>query len=86
MIPIKLPKEQKEELTARLQDYYERERSETIGNLEAELLLDFMLSEFGPFIYNKAISDVRTFMNKKAEQIEDELFAMEVSTRQRRGN
>lgn len=81
MIPIKLPRERKEEMIARLQSYYESERSETIGNLEAELLIDYILSEFGPILYNQAISDVRTFMSKKAEQIEDELYAMEVSTR-----
>ncbi|MCR2802783.1 DUF2164 domain-containing protein [Paenibacillus soyae] len=81
MLAMKLPRERKEEMIASLISYYERERSESLGNLEAELLVDFMLSEFGPFLYNQALSDVRAFMSKKAEQLEDELYAMEVSTR-----
>lgn len=77
MIPIKLPKEQKDEIVRRLQAFFEEERTESIGNLAAEQILDFMLKEIGPYVYNKAISDVRIMMDQKLTQIEDELYAME---------
>lgn len=80
MIPIKLPKEQKDEIVRRLQAFFEEERTESIGNLAAEQILDFMLKEIGPYVYNKAISDVRIMMDQKLTQIEDELYAMEKST------
>lgn len=77
MIPIKLSKEQKDEIITRLQTFYEEERSESIGNLAAEQLIDFMLKEIGPYVYNKAISDARLMISEKTAQIEDELYAME---------
>lgn len=80
MIPIKLPKEQKDAIVRRLQAFFEEERSESIGSLAAEQILDFMLKEIGPYVYNKAISDVRIMMDQKLTQIEDDLYAMEKST------
>jgi uncharacterized protein (DUF2164 family) len=77
MIAIKLPKEQKEEIVKRVQAYFEEERSETIGVLAAEQLTDFMLKELAPYLYNKAIADVRGLLAEKFGQIEDELYAME---------
>jgi len=77
MIPIKLPKEQKEQLVHSLQTYFKSERAETIGNLEAEQMIDFMIAEMGPFVYNKAIEDARTVINQKMLQIEDELYTLE---------
>jgi uncharacterized protein (DUF2164 family) len=76
MIPWKLPKEQKMELIRRLQAYFAEERSETIGELAAEQLVDFMIREIGPYVHNKAIEDVRVLMMQKASQLEDDLYAM----------
>lgn len=77
MIPIKLPKEHKAAMVDRVKSYFEEERSETIGDMAAEQILDYMLKEIGPYIYNKAIADVRLMMDQKAVQIEEELYAME---------
>ncbi|MEC0370594.1 DUF2164 domain-containing protein [Paenibacillus chibensis] len=77
MIPIKLPKEQKLEIASRVQGYFEDERSESIGQLGAEQLIDFMISELGPYIYNKAIEDARAFITEKMAQIDDDLYALE---------
>ncbi|WP_281886624.1 DUF2164 domain-containing protein [Paenibacillus sp. YYML68] len=77
MIAMKLPREQKEQLIESVQAYFERERSEEIGELAAEQLIDYMLQELGPHIYNKAIADARALVQEKAMQIEDELYALE---------
>ncbi|WP_379134719.1 DUF2164 domain-containing protein [Paenibacillus sp. sgz500958] len=77
MINIKLPKEEKAELVRSIQAYFEEERSETLGDLGAEQLLDFMLGEIGPYVYNKAVSDARTLVGQKMLQIEDEMYALE---------
>lgn len=76
-ISIKLPKEEKEEMIKNVQSYFEQERSETIGNLGSEQLIDFMIKELGPYIYNKAITDARALINEKIVQIEDELYTLE---------
>ena len=53
---IKLPKTHKEQIVQAIQQYFEEERDESLGNLEAEFLLDFSISKAGPFIYNQAIN------------------------------
>jgi len=80
MIPIKLPKEDKEKLIDQVQAFFEEERSETIGNLGAEQYIDFMMKLLGPYIYNKAIADARHLVLEKMNQIEDELYTLEKPT------
>lgn len=77
MIPIKLPKEQKAELISNVKQYFIEDRSEDISDLASELLIDFMIKELGPFIYNKAIDDVRKLMNEQMSRIDDELYSLE---------
>lgn len=77
VIPIKLPKEEKDAIVNRVQNYFEEERSETIGALAAEQLIDFMIQELGPYMYNKAIADTRQVITEKIAQIEDELYSLE---------
>ncbi|WP_223068350.1 DUF2164 domain-containing protein [Paenibacillus caui] len=77
MIVLKLPREQKEQLIKRVQDYFYEERSEEIGELSAELFLDYMIKEIGPVIYNQAIHDAIKTVNEKVISLEDDLHSME---------
>ncbi|OBZ16587.1 MULTISPECIES: DUF2164 domain-containing protein [Bacillales] len=77
MLMMKLPKEQKEQLTGRIQQYFELERSETLGSIAAEQLLDFMIQEIGPHLYNHAINDARKAVLERMQTLEDELYALE---------
>ncbi|WP_138752012.1 DUF2164 domain-containing protein [Paenibacillus sinopodophylli] len=77
MLVMKLPKEQKEQLTARIQHYFELERSETIGSIAAEQLLEFVIQEIGPHLYNHAINDARKAVLERMQTLEDELYALE---------
>jgi uncharacterized protein (DUF2164 family) len=84
IIPIKLPKEEKDEIIKSVQAYFEEERSETIGDIGAEQLIDYMMKELGPYIYNKAIADSRSIIAEKINQIEDELYTLEKPINNRR--
>ncbi|MFD0674923.1 DUF2164 domain-containing protein [Cohnella sp. GCM10027633] len=77
MIPIKLPREDKLQLVHRVQHFFETERGESIGELAAEQLIDFMLLEAGPYLYNAALADARNAFQEKMNQLEDELYALE---------
>lgn len=77
VMSIKLPKEQKAEIINNIQAYFEEERSESIGELGADQLIDFMIQELGPHIYNKAIEDSRKLITEKMNQIDDELYTLE---------
>ena len=77
LIPIKLPKEQKDMIVEDLRVFFEEERSETIGNLEAELFIDFMIKEIGPFLYNKGIEDARQLVIERLAFVDEELYSLQ---------
>ncbi len=77
MIPIKLPKEQKDEMIEELQNFFYEERGEEIGTIAAERLLDHMMQQFAPYIYNQAVRDAKVAVNEKLSQVEEELHALE---------
>lgn len=77
MIPIKLPRDQKAALVQGIQDYFEKEGIEAIGNLQAEGLLDFFLQEAGPYVYNCAVEDARKIVLERIQSVEDDLYALQ---------
>jgi uncharacterized protein (DUF2164 family) len=77
VLQLKFPREQKEQVIANIQGYFHDERAEEVGHLAAESLLEFMIKEIGPLIYNHAISDSRNLIIEKMASIEEELYALE---------
>ncbi len=69
MSKIKFTKEDRKNAVRDIQIYFQNERDEEIGNLPAELLLDFFLDKIGPVIYNKAIEDAHQLLVQKAEEL-----------------
>ena len=53
--------------------FYQNERDEEMDIIGAELLLDMFLQNIAPFVYNKAIDDVRVLVKKQLEEIDFEL-------------
>jgi uncharacterized protein (DUF2164 family) len=77
VIVLKLSREHKALLVNKIQSYFETERSETIGELAAGNLLDFMIQQLGPIVYNQAIRDVLTVVMQQMERVEEEIHALE---------
>lgn len=73
MAAVNLSQELKKQATHDIKRYFLENREEEIGQLAAELLLDFMLEKVGAVIYNQAIRDAHTFMSEKVE----DLYALE---------
>lgn len=53
-------KEQRADILYKLQAYFREERDETLGDLAANLLLDFIEREISPFFYNQGVRDAKT--------------------------
>ncbi len=66
---IELKKEVRAVLVESIKRYYWNEREEELTNLGAELMLDFMVNEIGPFIYNQGIEDSYAYMNERIEDL-----------------
>lgn len=76
----KWPREQKQKLIENVQHYFDAERGEQIGALQAELLLEFIANELKPLIYNEAIQDALKLIGEKMVTLEDDLHALKKHT------
>jgi len=74
---IELPDEIRERLINSIRAFFEDELDQEIGELKAQLVLDFMSREIGPTLYNRAIADAQTFLQEKLLDMEGQLFELE---------
>lgn len=76
-MPVKFSVEEKMKLIPRIQQYFARERDEEMGILAAEIFLDFVAAEIGPFIYNQALANARRVLTDNAAELEFKLYELE---------
>ena len=79
MKPIQFSREETADITARLRAYFSDELEIDLSALPAEMLLDFLGREIGPFFYNRAVYDAQAVVAKKAEDINEALAGLERS-------
>lgn len=77
MASIKFSKEQKENMVQKVQNYFDQELDQKIGQFDAEFLLDFFSEEFGSFYYNQALSDAQVILESKIEDLNNALYEIE---------
>lgn len=73
---IKLFDEEKKEVITRIQQFFYNERGEEIGYIAAETILDFIMKDISPFIYNKAIQEAQKLVMDRMQSLDDDLYAM----------
>jgi uncharacterized protein (DUF2164 family) len=66
---IKVTKEQRDEMIAAIKHYFLKNREEEIGELQAGLMLDFILEELAPEFYNQGVSDSYIYMKDTIEDL-----------------
>jgi len=76
---IELSKEATEKSIASLRKYLEEELEHRTSELQARLLLDFILEEIAPSVYNGAIADAQTYFRDRVADLEGACFAPEFS-------
>ena len=77
MITFELAKQTRADAISSLKRYFEENMSEPMGDLPAGLLLNFIVEEIGPAIYNQAIADGQVRMQQRVADLSGELFADE---------
>lgn len=77
MKPIEFSKEERAAITAKLRDYFARELDQELGQLPAEMLLDFIGTEIGDAFYNRGVHDAQQLVQQKAEDIVEALCGLE---------
>lgn len=81
---ITLSREARQEAQTSLDRYFAENFDGEIGNLASGLLLDFILEEIGPSIYNRAVADFEERVRERLGEIGSEVFAEEFSYWRRR--
>ena len=74
---IELSKEARQEALASLQRYFQENLEQEIGNLAAGALLNFILEEVGPSIYNKGVADAQEHLQARVSELDSEVFEAE---------
>jgi uncharacterized protein (DUF2164 family) len=64
-----LTKEQKEDMISAIKTYFYQEREEELGDLAANLLLNFIIKELAPEFYNKGVYDSYKYMSDRIEDV-----------------
>jgi uncharacterized protein (DUF2164 family) len=72
-VAIKLEKETQKQAIDSIQRYFDLNMEERIGNLQAAALLDFLLEEIGPSIYNQAVRDTQERMQLRVQELDIEV-------------
>jgi uncharacterized protein (DUF2164 family) len=53
-----------------LKRYFDEQRDEELGDLQAHLLLEYIVEEIGPSIYNAALSDAQVYLRERLEDLD----------------
>ncbi len=72
---IEISKQDRVEAITSIQRYFQENMPEPLGDLGADLLLNFFLEEIGPAIYNRAITDAQARMQQRVADLDGELYA-----------
>lgn len=70
---IELDKERSRRMIEKIRIFMENEFDQPIGELKAGLLLEFLLNELGPSIYNQGLSDAQAFVQDRLIDLESSL-------------
>jgi uncharacterized protein (DUF2164 family) len=72
-----LPDDASARIVSSLKRYFKEQREEDLGDLQAKLLLDFILQEIAPTIYNAAITDAQTYVRDRVADLDGACFEPE---------
>jgi uncharacterized protein (DUF2164 family) len=70
---IDLPKAARQQAVTSIERWFQEERDERVGNITAAALLNFLLEEIGPSIYNQAVADVQERLGQRVAEIDVEI-------------
>lgn len=66
---IEFSKERRDLLLSEIKKFYSSERDETIGELAAGMILDFIMEKIAPEIYNQGVYDSYAYMKESTEDL-----------------
>lgn len=80
MSAIKFTNTEKALLIDKLQNYFEHELDQELGQFDADFLLDFFSKELGAVYYNRGLYDAQSLMSAKIDLIAEQIVELELPT------
>lgn len=74
---IALAPEKLKQMQASIRRYASEHLDEEMGDLKAGLMLDFVMKELAPTIYNQGVSDTQAWLQQKLGDLEGECVESE---------
>jgi uncharacterized protein (DUF2164 family) len=75
--PSYYPEEARKQAIASIKRYFDEVLDQDIGDLKADMMLDFILKEIAPTVYNQAIQDAQRYQQERVTEMDSALFAPE---------
>ncbi|MDF2606313.1 MAG: hypothetical protein K0S34_503 [Bacillales bacterium] len=69
MNKITFSKEEKQQIIGKIQEFFLNERDEQLGDLAAEIVLDFIIKEIGPKLYNQGVNDSHQYLLERVDDL-----------------
>ena len=82
---IELNPEQKRRVVASIKTFAAQELDQDLGDLKAGLVLEFVLKEIAPSIYNQAIADAQAYVRDRVADLEGVCYHAEFAYWQKPG-
>jgi uncharacterized protein (DUF2164 family) len=76
-VTIKLAPEIKKQLIASIKRFFDEKLELDIGDLKADLVLDYALRELAPSVYNRAIADAQAYFTQRTSDLEGSCYEKE---------
>jgi len=83
MSDIPLSKDDRILLARQIQRFLDEELDVEIGNMDAERLIEFLSTSLGARFYNLGLRDAQALFSRKADDIADEIYALEKPVEER---
>jgi len=74
---IRFSREETAGLVRALQGYFDRELEQSLGDIPAQMLLDFLIERLGPAIYNRALYDAQAVVAARLDELGDAILSLE---------
>ncbi|MBL4646355.1 MAG: hypothetical protein COA52_06380 [Hyphomicrobiales bacterium] len=80
MKKVEFSKEDTAEMTRHIQRYFSTELDQEIGDLGAELLLEFFGEKIGAYFYNQGLHDAQAVLATKMDDVIEAIYTIEQPT------
>jgi len=74
---VRISEERRGRLVEALQGFFREKFDEELSEFKAGLLLEFVVEELGPPVYNQAVRDAHDFLQEKLVDLQGEFYEAE---------